>query len=156
MSYLPHIFFFFFFNDTATTEIYTLSLHDALPIFERRSIRFDDAVAKRLEIALEVRQRGPQLVGRIGDELATHPLLFLERGRHLVERVGQADDLVRTTPRDPGSVVAARDLPGGRADVLERPRESGREHAGENHGGDDGDDGRRDDDPDDGVGEHGL
>src|SRR2546422_6907523 len=27
-----HIFSFFFFNDTATTEIYTLSLHDALPI----------------------------------------------------------------------------------------------------------------------------
>src|SRR5215217_2224625 len=26
------VFFFFFFNDTATTEIYTLSLHDALPI----------------------------------------------------------------------------------------------------------------------------
>src|SRR5256885_16994059 len=26
------ILFFFFFNDTATTEIYTLSLHDALPI----------------------------------------------------------------------------------------------------------------------------
>src|SRR3712207_8502029 len=26
--------FFFFFNDTATTEIYTLSLHDALPIYE--------------------------------------------------------------------------------------------------------------------------
>src|SRR3712207_9090251 len=27
-----YVFFFFFFNDTATTEIYTLSLHDALPI----------------------------------------------------------------------------------------------------------------------------
>src|SRR4030066_2396573 len=26
------VFLFFFFNDTATTEIYTLSLHDALPI----------------------------------------------------------------------------------------------------------------------------
>src|SRR5205085_12702302 len=26
--------FFFFFNDTATTEIYTLSLHDALPIWK--------------------------------------------------------------------------------------------------------------------------
>src|SRR5688572_32988965 len=26
---------FFFFNDTATTEIYTLSLHDALPILSR-------------------------------------------------------------------------------------------------------------------------
>src|SRR2546426_12577034 len=30
---LPLLFVFFFFNDTATTEIYTLSLHDALPIF---------------------------------------------------------------------------------------------------------------------------
>src|SRR2546422_9149834 len=29
------LFSFFFFNDTATTEIYTLSLHDALPIFSR-------------------------------------------------------------------------------------------------------------------------
>src|SRR2546428_10282545 len=29
-------FFFFFFNDTATTEIYTLSLHDALPICSGR------------------------------------------------------------------------------------------------------------------------
>src|SRR2546429_6219533 len=28
------ILMFFFFNDTATTEIYTLSLHDALPIFD--------------------------------------------------------------------------------------------------------------------------
>src|SRR2546425_11180517 len=28
----PQFFLFFFFNDTATTEIYTLSLHDALPI----------------------------------------------------------------------------------------------------------------------------
>src|SRR2546427_12475246 len=27
-----HLYCFFFFNDTATTEIYTLSLHDALPI----------------------------------------------------------------------------------------------------------------------------
>src|SRR5256885_5571546 len=31
-GHLPVICFFFFFNDTATTEIYTLSLHDALPI----------------------------------------------------------------------------------------------------------------------------
>src|SRR2546426_4309992 len=29
---LPVFYLFFFFNDTATTEIYTLSLHDALPI----------------------------------------------------------------------------------------------------------------------------
>src|SRR5258707_7307420 len=30
--------FFFFFNDTATTEIYTLSLHDALPISLERDL----------------------------------------------------------------------------------------------------------------------
>src|SRR5258708_23953590 len=29
---------FFFFNDTATTEIYTLSLHDALPIYSTASL----------------------------------------------------------------------------------------------------------------------
>src|SRR3712207_8032316 len=35
----------FFFNDTATTEIYALSLHDALPIFGSRRLTFmtDDA-----------------------------------------------------------------------------------------------------------------
>src|SRR5437764_9964052 len=33
MLHLLLFFFFFFFNDPATTEIYTLSLHDALPIF---------------------------------------------------------------------------------------------------------------------------
>src|ERR1022692_5328872 len=32
------VLFFFFFNDTATTEIYTLSLHDALPICSRSVI----------------------------------------------------------------------------------------------------------------------
>src|SRR2546430_16767529 len=32
---LIYILYFFFFNDTATTEIYTLSLHDALPISVR-------------------------------------------------------------------------------------------------------------------------
>src|SRR5260221_6440303 len=37
--------FFFFFNDTATTEIYTLSLHDALPIcFETRALGQLDCV----------------------------------------------------------------------------------------------------------------
>src|SRR2546427_11554235 len=35
-------FFFFFFNDTATTEIYTLSLHDALPIFASSAAREAD------------------------------------------------------------------------------------------------------------------
>src|SRR6266571_8422593 len=37
MYVLHNPLFFFFFNDTATTEIYTLSLHDALPIRARRT-----------------------------------------------------------------------------------------------------------------------
>src|SRR5258705_9709696 len=35
VDYNPCTLLFFFFNDTATTEIYTLSLHDALPISPR-------------------------------------------------------------------------------------------------------------------------
>src|SRR5256885_5072363 len=46
-------FYFFFFNDTATTEIYTLSLHDALPIYVEAVRRADvlevDAADGRLE-----------------------------------------------------------------------------------------------------------
>src|SRR2546430_11088309 len=34
---MTHISLFFFFNDTATTEIYTLSLHDALPIWHSQA-----------------------------------------------------------------------------------------------------------------------
>src|SRR5256885_13164843 len=40
--------FFFFFNDTATTEIYTLSLHDALPIC---NIGSDERVAEVVRAA---------------------------------------------------------------------------------------------------------
>src|SRR5256885_16667948 len=40
---LSPFYFFFFFNDTATTEIYTLSLHDALPIWpEARGFHHQD------------------------------------------------------------------------------------------------------------------
>src|SRR5258705_6046427 len=39
--------FFFFFNDTATTEIYTLSLHDALPISS------DVRLARPMKIAVD-------------------------------------------------------------------------------------------------------
>src|SRR5260370_9625901 len=35
---MPSVSAFFFFNDTATTEIYTLSLHDALPISLKKQI----------------------------------------------------------------------------------------------------------------------
>src|SRR5437867_8107678 len=44
----PSFFFLFFFNDPATTEIYTLSLHDALPIF------YALAFASRTRLPLKV------------------------------------------------------------------------------------------------------
>src|SRR3712207_7713756 len=40
----------FFFNDTATTEIYTLSLHDALPISRRRPHRDHGRLPRLLEL----------------------------------------------------------------------------------------------------------
>src|SRR2546430_14383854 len=61
-------FFFFFFNDTATTEIYTLSLHDALPICVpagvgsarntlQGSVRWHRAIRRRPFIGLISRTR---------------------------------------------------------------------------------------------------
>src|SRR2546428_11629666 len=62
--------FFFFFNDTATTEIYTLSLHDALPISAghlaravrdgRRARRGDDAVLDARGLAARPRVRSEE------------------------------------------------------------------------------------------------
>src|SRR5439155_25476168 len=46
--FLSDIFYsFFFFNDTATPEIYTLSLHDALPIFPLSSLSAQAQAAAR-------------------------------------------------------------------------------------------------------------
>src|SRR5437588_12856712 len=46
VSHMITFLLFFFFNDTATTEIYTLSLHDALPIW-----RLDAALGERERVA---------------------------------------------------------------------------------------------------------
>src|SRR5256885_11775992 len=65
----------FFFNDTATTEIYTPSLHDALPIFSIATLRPRGAVEKRIGDALE---RGDDndhriVIRRIQDDTAGVP-----------------------------------------------------------------------------------
>src|SRR5256885_9413649 len=51
---------FFFFNDTATTEIYTLSLHDALPISHRRQPGRRSAPAPGPDVARPARLQPPQ------------------------------------------------------------------------------------------------
>src|SRR5260370_37731112 len=54
------LFFSFFFNDTATTEIYTLSLHDALPILPERPFMFADDPS--VKPGLHAPQTGPHEV----------------------------------------------------------------------------------------------
>src|SRR5256885_11666119 len=56
----------FFFNDTATTEIYTLSLPAALPILRQRGLRGGDVLGARAglktgQMRLRLRQRGAGL-----------------------------------------------------------------------------------------------
>src|SRR3712207_8473338 len=60
---------FFFFNDTATTEIYTLSLHDALPISEPH--RTADRVRDHHRIA--ARGRLPSRPGALPHHPGGHP-----------------------------------------------------------------------------------
>src|SRR2546425_9279927 len=56
LSALYVFFLFFFFNDPATTEIYTLSLHDALPISQRRHPRGRLRASARLREARDAGQ----------------------------------------------------------------------------------------------------
>src|SRR2546430_15143582 len=82
VAYLA-VFYFFFFNDTATTEIYTLSLHDALPIClhphqHRRSPRVDLP-----------RQRQPAEHGR------RHPLRAARSEEHTSELQSQSNLVCR-------------------------------------------------------------
>src|SRR5690242_12113017 len=87
------IFFIFFFNDTATTEIYTLSLHDALPIwpFDRR------AQEKRAARA----DRDLALLGRV-NPLALEEFAALEERHQFLST--QLEDL-KATRRDLLTVV---------------------------------------------------
>src|SRR2546427_9654204 len=55
----PPFYCFFFFNDTATTEIYTLSLHDALPIC-RRLVKRD---AQRVKVGPRIHEPPLRLLG---------------------------------------------------------------------------------------------
>src|SRR5256886_12746112 len=63
----PQTSLFFFFNDTATTEIYTLSLHDALPILGP----YPGLAA--LQTVFRPRKRGADLGLAPGDDLARGP-----------------------------------------------------------------------------------
>src|SRR5574340_901216 len=112
--------FFFFFNDTATTEIYTLSLHDALPICRRnRDVRIllvedDRMIGEALQGSL--RDAGHEADWVLDAQAAwvalgarSHDLILLDLGLpgqdglHLLRRLRASGDAV------PVIVVTARD-----------------------------------------------
>src|SRR3712207_9562851 len=96
----------FFFNDTATTEIYTLSLHDALPIFVRgaaKHLEDHPKVALRCEVrdpgaaeltaedhvVLTLCPRNSLIEVRCGDGDVMYALTFLSKERSEERRVGK-------------------------------------------------------------------
>src|SRR3712207_8698285 len=88
---------FFFFNDTATTEIYTLSLHDALPIYGGRNVRVlghGPAEARRQppgqEDPRDVEQLlpvGAKVSALEGEERSEEPTSELQSRQYLVCRL---------------------------------------------------------------------
>src|SRR2546428_5967454 len=80
-------FLFFFFNDTATTEIYTLSLHDALPIFVDVPERPVDVLA---DLGLEV----VPLLLALRDERARRLRLGRQRSEEHTSELQSRSDLV--------------------------------------------------------------
>src|SRR2546422_29629 len=77
----PVLFVFFFFNDTATTEIYTLSLHDALPISVDGAVCADGRGDADRGVD-ERRRTGP-------DGAHSHSAVVERRGAHTAE-IGRA------------------------------------------------------------------
>src|SRR2546430_7084401 len=73
-----YLFFFFFFNDTATTEIYTLSLHDALPICAKRTLGAANKPASQCG-ASRPRRRGDRISQRCCT--CSQPVMALKRDR---------------------------------------------------------------------------
>src|SRR5256885_15058048 len=91
------LFLFFFFNDTATTEIYTLSLHDALPI----SVVYS-RILRVYAVSIGWAAARPGLVGDVRSEEHTSELqspcnlvcrLLLEK-----KKIPRDEQTVRQTP----------------------------------------------------------
>src|SRR2546422_7455619 len=81
------LFFFFFFNDTATTEIYTLSLHDALPIFRAPGMdRHRRLRAVRLAVRYPVPGRSEEHTSELQSRLHLVCRLLLEKKKKKRQR----------------------------------------------------------------------
>src|SRR6266480_894209 len=74
-----HSIYFFFFNDTATTEIYTLSLHDALPIPGNGSLIQVIATATGRAPLIAGKPEPPLHAEAVARSGARHPLVVGDR-----------------------------------------------------------------------------
>src|SRR2546429_9516389 len=83
LSVLRSTFIFFFFNDTATTEIYTLSLHDALPICAARALAVNLLKLKESSQKASARQKRLRLSAPRSEEHTSE----LQSRLHLVCRL---------------------------------------------------------------------
>src|SRR6266536_1153689 len=91
-------FIFFFFNDTATTEIYTLSLHDALPIAIFRSS--PRAAAEQQTMPPTRSWRSEEHTSELQSRVELVCRLLLEtKKRERCARSGEASARVRASPR---------------------------------------------------------
>src|SRR5438270_3355859 len=105
---------FFFFNDTATTEIYTLSLHDALPIFAVREVAGHPGVQHVEDDVLVRTHRSEEHTSELQSQsnLVCRLLLEKKKSRHARQDVrGLAlfrRDRPRPTARSERHVCACR------------------------------------------------
>src|SRR2546430_12249409 len=100
------IFFFFFFNDTATTEIYTLPLHDALPIYGRGgAARSGEPPFGRLELGEQRRRQAlavpAQILAQLGELLAPQRRIHPEQGGERIRAYVESPGVQIRGPRQP-------------------------------------------------------
>src|SRR5258708_19877596 len=87
---------FFFFNDTATTEIYPLSLHDALPIFRGGEPLVDLVLLGGRPLGKWILRRRPHLAGRQPD-LGLRPQLAARVGDRKSTRLNSSHQIIPYT-----------------------------------------------------------
>src|SRR4051794_41684034 len=96
---------FFFFNDPATTEIYTLSLHDALPIFARQCRRSDDPGPRHWPL----QKRSEEHTSELQSPVHLVCRLLLEKKKYLSRFGGRRTE--RLPPRAPARPAPWRPPP---------------------------------------------
>src|SRR6266511_3280313 len=103
-SRIVFIRFFFFFNDTATTEIYTLSLHDALPITSRPLLLY--AVGRQIRHANQTSITITSTHGKAGRvrRMLAEVAAFFKSLRPTAEQLTDLEPMVPNPQPGPGEV----------------------------------------------------